>query len=285
MGAAWTKAATDILVNSNANANANANANNNVGIQRGGVFVNSNANANGNANNNVGLQQGAIKIHNSFSFGGLTICLIFVVYLLLNSPIIMPMNPSMFLEFFRSIMLPLSIGLLILLRHLTYEVQSVSSNPPEAQSVSSNPPGTVLSWYGPVSRIPEGYALLDGHSITKEQSPYLFETLLKRDIEHNAVLPDARGRTIVGTGIGRNLSTRTLGEVGGKENVRIGLNHMPPHSHECIQHFLWHRSFAGENGNEKTAYNQKSTRTGEEGGGEPLPNMMPFLCLHWIIKL
>lgn len=66
------------------------------------------------------------------------------------------------------------------------------------------PAGTVLSWYGSIANIPDGFVLCDGSNGT----------------------PDLRSRFIVGAG-----SDYSLGAAGGATHVKLSWNEMPSHAH------------------------------------------------------
>ena len=73
------------------------------------------------------------------------------------------------------------------------------------------PVGGIVAWTGATP--PLGWTLCDG------------------SIVNGVKTPDLRGRFILGTGQGTGLTARTLGELGGFENVALTLAQMPQHSH------------------------------------------------------
>lgn len=76
----------------------------------------------------------------------------------------------------------------------------------------SVPSGTVLSWYGNIANIPDGFVLCDGNNGT----------------------PDLRDRFIVGAG-----SAYSLGAVGGATHIQLSWNEMPSHSHTRGTMEIW----------------------------------------------
>ena len=64
--------------------------------------------------------------------------------------------------------------------------------------------GMITMWSGDVNSIPSGWALCDGTKGT----------------------PDLRGRFIVGSGQGANLTNRTIGDKGGQENHTHGIKNL-----------------------------------------------------------
>jgi len=66
------------------------------------------------------------------------------------------------------------------------------------------PPGTIVMWSGPISSIPEGWALCDGTQGT----------------------PDLRDRFILGISAGEN-----PGATGGSNSITLSVSQLPPHTH------------------------------------------------------
>ncbi|HUX52793.1 MAG TPA: tail fiber protein [Williamwhitmania sp.] len=81
---------------------------------------------------------------------------------------------------------------------------------------------------------PQGWASCDGSLIAIQQNTALF-SLLGTYFGGNGTqtfgLPDLRGRTIVGQGVGPGLTPRTIGNIGGAEQVVLAVNEMPSHNH------------------------------------------------------
>jgi microcystin-dependent protein len=77
------------------------------------------------------------------------------------------------------------------------------------------------------------------------------------------VLPDFRGRLVVGAGQGTGLSSRGIGETGGDEATTLGLSQMPQHSHAIP-------AIPGGN-------------TGLAGNSQPVPNLQPYLSVRYYI--
>lgn len=84
------------------------------------------------------------------------------------------------------------------------------------------------------NRVPFGWAWCDGKKISIQDHEALFNllgTTWGGDGRNNFGLPDLRGRLPVGAGQGIGLVTRTLGEQGGEEEVRLTVGQLPPHKH------------------------------------------------------
>lgn len=50
------------------------------------------------------------------------------------------------------------------------------------------------------------------------------------------IVPDLRGRTVIGAGTGSGLSPRAVGAIGGEETHQIIISEMPSHSHTDVGH-------------------------------------------------
>lgn len=81
------------------------------------------------------------------------------------------------------------------------------------------------------------------------------------DGTNNLALPDLQGRVPIGVGTGAGLTTQTLGEKTGAEQVTLTEDQLPPHTHTL----------------------PGGGTTGVEGGGQAFSNMQPSLGLHYII--
>lgn len=81
---------------------------------------------------------------------------------------------------------------------------------------------------------PRGYAFCQGQILSIAQNTALF-SLLGTTYGGNGTttfaLPDLRGRAPIGVGQGPGLSSISLGEMSGTENVTILTNNMPAHNH------------------------------------------------------
>lgn len=94
------------------------------------------------------------------------------------------------------------------------------------------PAGSVFSTIAVVA--PIGYLLLDGSTVVGGQTLYpklwlVIPAAWKSGV--NIVLPDARGRTIVGAGAGGGLTNRPIGSVFGEENHVLSVAELAAHAH------------------------------------------------------
>ena len=113
-----------------------------------------------------------------------------------------------------------------------------------------------------------GYLPADGRLVSIDQYPALFSTLgatYGGDGITTFALPDLRGRTAIGTGLGPGLTQRNLGDILGVEAVYLSVDNLPPHTH--------------------TIPSSPATITGSTGLGLPYTNMQPALAINYIVPL
>ena len=149
---------------------------------------------------------------------------------------------------------------------------------------------------------PRGWAFCDGQLLAVSQNDALFSllgTIYGGDGRTTFALPDLRGRLPIHAGQGPGLSQRRLGAKGGAENVTLTVNQLPNHSHvpECVD-------FAGNSfgdsgskaiaaGTNNRVYSVEASNSaafnpntiGNTGGSRSHTNLMPSLCVHFIIAL
>jgi microcystin-dependent protein len=150
---------------------------------------------------------------------------------------------------------------------------------------------------------PRDWAYCDGQLISTASNPTLFsliQTYYGGDGVSTFALPDLRGRLPVGDGTGVGLTPRRLGEQIGTEVVYLGAQNMPPHSH------AFQASQDGATATLPTGKVLANTAPNElyedidpqdnivplneqciqpSGGEQPHGNLMPSLCIHFIIAL
>lgn len=146
---------------------------------------------------------------------------------------------------------------------------------------------------------PFRWAFCDGSLIevsANENLFYLIGTTYGGDGITTFGLPDLRGRIPVNQGIGPNLTARIMGEMGGVEEVTLTIGQVPAHSHaimissnsgtsESPANAFWAANVnqyaqPGETDGQMNA--QAITMT---GAGQAHENMMPYLCINYIICL
>ncbi|MBY5956814.1 tail fiber protein [Membranicola marinus] len=148
---------------------------------------------------------------------------------------------------------------------------------------------------------PRGWAFCDGQLLAVSQNDALFSllgTIYGGDGRTTFGLPDLRGRLPIHAGTGPGLSPRRLGAKGGAEKVTLTVNQLPSHNHE----------FKGTNDlssspnpeahvvsrstdvdayikNEAVDQNLNSDTLTKIGASQSHTNLMPYLCVHFIIAL
>lgn len=150
---------------------------------------------------------------------------------------------------------------------------------------------------------PVDWAICDGSLLPIAEYDSLFSligTTYGGDGVTTFGLPDLRGRVPIHMGQGPGLSNRTLGEMGGTEQVALLASQMPPHSHPVL-------ASAGQSAPTGTPgqgvtfgvaanasiYSSQGGTTqavlapsmGQAGGNQPHDNMMPTLVANYCIAL
>lgn len=148
---------------------------------------------------------------------------------------------------------------------------------------------------------PAGWALCDGQLLAISSNAALF-SLLGTQFGGNGTttfaLPDLRSRVPVHQGQGNGLSSYSMGQPGGVENITMLLNQMPIHNHpvncnvgggnqaspvnnypavESTGTSLNYANVAGSNMN--------AAMVGNAGGNVPFSIIQPYLCVNFIIAL
>lgn len=148
------------------------------------------------------------------------------------------------------------------------------------------PTGGVQMYAGTVA--PDGWLLCDGSSHEKAVYPSLWGVLslsgaiFEEDTDH-FIVPDLRGRVVVGAGTGMGLTARLMGQIDGEETHLLAESELPGHTHEISA------SDSGIGGGGLAAATAELPEEGllytkPTGGDEPHNNMPPFFVLNFIIK-
>ncbi len=147
---------------------------------------------------------------------------------------------------------------------------------------------------------PRGWAFCDGQLLSINANQALFSllgTTYGGDGRTTFALPDLRGRVPMHPGNGPGLSSRRLGEKGGREYETLTVNQMPNHNHQ-----IHAANKAGDDTNPTTAKAfatagndlyldapQATVMQGDivtnNGGNQPHNNVQPFECVNFIIAL
>lgn len=146
---------------------------------------------------------------------------------------------------------------------------------------------------------PRGWAFCDGQLLAVSQNDALFSllgTIYGGDGRTTFGLPDLRGRIPIHAGSGPGLTPRRLGAKAGAENVTLTVNQLPSHNHgfHASQSTATTRDPIGNAPAESLAdvyveETPNTTLSGQSitnvGGSRSHTNLMPFLCIHFIIAL
>lgn len=148
---------------------------------------------------------------------------------------------------------------------------------------------------------PRGWAFCDGQLLAVSQNDALFSllgTIYGGDGQTTFGLPDMRGRLPIHAGHGPGLSERRLGAKGGAENVTLTVNQLPSHTHNWqASSGNAENSTPGGNGyastlnadiyqeNVSNLVNFNNNMVTDTGGSRSHTNLMPFLCINFIIAL
>lgn len=154
----------------------------------------------------------------------------------------------------------------------------------------------------PFKYVPQNWLPCDGRLLQAQAYPALF-ALLGNTFGGTApttfALPDLRGRAVMGTGTGKNLKPRALGDLTGTETVTLNTSNFPAHTH----------SVTVKNGSEGSPMDAPDnsfflqpprttklfnpalsagmtlapTVVGQVGEGKPRANMQPYLAMAYCI--
>lgn len=150
---------------------------------------------------------------------------------------------------------------------------------------------------------PRGYAICNGQVLSIAQNTALFSllgTTYGGNGTTNFALPDLQGRLPLHFGQGPGLSNRDLGEKGGAETVTLIPPQLPGHNH-TVSYGAGSAAdspsplgrypavpasgtpYSGTTGAQMAAGTSASLAA--SGGGQPHNNMMPSLCVNFIIAM
>ena len=141
---------------------------------------------------------------------------------------------------------------------------------------------------------PSGWMFCQGQLLPISEYETLFNligTTYGGDGQETFALPDLRGRIPIHQGGGF-----TLSQTGGVETVTLTINQIPAHNHAVLASSDSGNSSAPGNyvaaGQEKLVFGTETTpaivaasqTVGTTGGSQPHDNLMPYLCLDYIIS-
>lgn len=146
---------------------------------------------------------------------------------------------------------------------------------------------------------PRGWALCDGQLLAVSQNDALFSllgTIYGGDGRTTFGLPELRGRIPIHAGSGPGLSQRRLGAKSGTEKETLTVNQLPAHTHQ-FQSSHGSATTRDPIGNAPAGatadvyvdnfseFPLSNSEISSIGGSQPHANLMPFLCVHFIIAL
>lgn len=150
---------------------------------------------------------------------------------------------------------------------------------------------------------PRSWAMCNGQLLSIPSNDALFSllgTIYGGDGRNTFGLPELRGRLSMHAGNGPGLTPRTLGQKGGSETNTLNANNLPSHNHA---HAIQCNAQEGNADSPSNRYlaavqngvpniyssSQNATmapqNTGNTGGGSPVNNLQPYLCVTYIICL
>lgn len=146
---------------------------------------------------------------------------------------------------------------------------------------------------------PRGWAFCDGQLLAVSQNDALFTllgTVYGGDGRTTFGLPDMRGRIPLHAGTGSGLSPRRLGATGGSEQVTLTESQLPSHTHPVQastdlasvpgpKNNVWARAQSDVYASDFSGAQLQQEAVTGTGGSQPHANVMPFLCVHFIISL
>ncbi len=145
---------------------------------------------------------------------------------------------------------------------------------------------------------PRGWAKCEGQLLAVAQNDALFSllgTIYGGDGRTTFGLPELRGRVPIHYGSGPGLTPRSLGTKSGQQDVTLTTNNLPQHKHTLQAENDAANSNAPANNvlaNASTpiyvpggSAPMETNAIANTGGSQPHNNMMPYLCICFIIAL
>jgi len=150
---------------------------------------------------------------------------------------------------------------------------------------------------------PAGWMFCEGQLLPISENETLFQligTTYGGDGQSTFALPDLRGRLPLHMGTGPDGTTYQLAETGGVEEVTLTVNQIPAHTHAhgCSSGGQTNTSNPlnavasvadlsqySTLGSDGTQMGNPAMASTPAGGSQPHTNMMPYLCIDFIISL
>jgi microcystin-dependent protein len=146
---------------------------------------------------------------------------------------------------------------------------------------------------------PAGWAFCNGQMLQILEYEALFQligTTYGGDGQTTFAVPDMRGRIPIQMGTSPAGITRLLGETGGDEQVTLSVTQLPAHEHVGATVAAAFKTSPVGNLTGDTGVNliyaegpgapvMSQSSFAPAGGSQPHDNMMPFMCVNFIISL
>jgi microcystin-dependent protein len=143
---------------------------------------------------------------------------------------------------------------------------------------------------------PSGYLFCQGQILAISQYEALYNLIgitYGGNGQQTFQLPDMRGRTGIGMGIGSTGTSYVIGGIGGVEQVTLTTNQMPSHNHPFACSIATQGSAVPTNAVPAAGPNIYNGGTPSvnfapgtitmTGGNQPHANLQPYLVLNWCI--
>ena len=145
---------------------------------------------------------------------------------------------------------------------------------------------------------PAGWALCQGQLLPISENEVLFQligTTYGGDGQETFALPNLASRVPVHMGT-QNSRTFTIGELAGVETVTLTTQQIPSHTHvpaafagagsnASPSNGVWAESSLTLFSSSAPSVAMSPASVGQAGGSQPHENMIPFLCVNFIISL
>ena len=146
---------------------------------------------------------------------------------------------------------------------------------------------------------PSGWMFCSGQVLPISEYETLFTligTTYGGDGQETFALPDLQSRIPVHQGTGPGLSSYVLAQTGGVETVTLTQNQIPSHNHTPVgsntaaddnptNSFWANAATAKAFGAPPPGVQMNAATLSSSGGNQPHDNMIPFLCVSYIISL
>ena len=175
-------------------------------------------------------------------------------------------------------------------------VYYIPDGQPENYIVNDSVPIGAIQAYGGETA-PAGWLICDGSAVSRTGYSELFSAIGtafgEGDGSTTFNLPDLRGRTTIGSGLGTATDAveRIIGQSGGSERVTLTTAQMPSHSHTNLYYVdsggvgsFGYNYTSGTGKGQRSSATESSGGIGNTGGGESHGNMQPYVAISYIIK-